>query len=210
MLPLTSWPGARSERRPEQRRMTRICPAAALPGGAWPARRGSDARPPGRSRGSALSPPAQVWTRITRELGPESGVALQPGPALQPDLSPEPGLGAEPGLSAERGPILSRAGGAAAGRGVPWWRRPVAAGAAGLLIGFGVTAGVRQLASAPGYNAVAGITLRPLPQFPQWKVAAGTAVMERGASGKLLSVTLRAPSRPGFNEVWLLARDGAR
>jgi hypothetical protein len=38
-----------------------------------------------------FSPPARVWTRITRELGPEGSVALQPGPALQPDLSPEPG-----------------------------------------------------------------------------------------------------------------------
>ncbi len=136
-----------------------------------------------------FSPPARVWTRITRELGPEADAALQPGPALQPDLSP---------------------GRAAAGRRVPWWRRPVAAGAAGLLIGFGVAAGVRQLASAPGYAVVASITLRPLPQFPQWKGAAGIAVMERGTSGRMLSVTLRAPPWPGFYEVWLLARDGAK
>jgi anti-sigma-K factor RskA len=34
--------------------------------------------------------------------------------------------------------------------------------------------------------------------------------MERGTSGRMLSVTLRAPSRPGFYEVWLLARDGVK
>jgi Anti-sigma-K factor rskA len=131
-------------------------------------------------------------------------------------LSPEPGLSGEQEANSKparqgRGQIRrTPAGRAAAGRRVPWWRRPLAAGAAGLLIGFGVTAGVRQLASAPGYNAVASITLRPLPQFPQWKGAAGTAVVERGTSGRMLSVTLRAPSRPGFYEVWLLARDGVK
>ena len=50
--------------------------------------------------------------------------------------------------------------------------------------------------------------LSPLPQFPQWQGAAGTAVMRATASQQLMVVTLHAPRQPGFYEVWLLARDG--
>jgi anti-sigma-K factor RskA len=52
--------------------------------------------------------------------------------------------------------------------------------------------------------------LRPLAQFPQWKGASGIAVMERTASGRQLKVSLRAPARHGFYEVWLLATDGVK
>jgi anti-sigma-K factor RskA len=93
---------------------------------------------------------------------------------------------------------------------VPWRQPPIAVGAACLLIGFGAAPGIQQIASWPGRTVVASIALRPLPQFPQWKAATGTAVMETDASGRLLSVTLRAPARPGFYEVWLLAKDGVR
>jgi len=131
---------------------------------------------------------------------------LGPGP----ELGPGPDRAGEPG-SLDRGGVRQlRPGHAAPGPRVPWWRRPVAAAAAGLLVGFGVAAGVRELVSSPGPAVVASISLRPLPQFPQWKGAAGTAVMERAGSARLLSVTLRAPARPGFYEVWLLARDGVK
>ncbi len=55
---------------------------------------------------------------------------------------------------------------------------------------------------------VAQIALSPLPQFPQWQGAAGTAVMRATAGQQLMAVTLHAPRQPGFYEVWLLARDG--
>jgi Anti-sigma-K factor rskA len=148
------------------------------------------------------APPARVWDRITEELGPEARLGADPPVTPEPGLSPVPGQAARiPGGRHVAGPV-PRA------RRVPWWRRRVAVGVVGLLIGFGAALGVRQLVSPPGPAVVASIALRPLPQFPQWKDARGTAVMERGASGKLLSVKLQAPSRTGFYEVWLLARDG--
>jgi hypothetical protein len=55
---------------------------------------------------------------------------------------------------------------------------------------------------------VATIPLRPLAQFPQWKGASGTAVMASGPGGRQVTVSLTAPRRQGFYEVWLLARDG--
>jgi Anti-sigma-K factor rskA len=163
-----------------------------------------------------LRPPAEVWSGITQELGPEANLGVQPGPGPGPAPSPGPDLGlssqpgpAQPG-SHDGGPVRRRPAGHASGGRIPWWRRPVAVAAAFLLIGFGVAAGVRELASSPGSSVVANITLRPLPQFPQWKGATGTAVMEQAASGRLLSVTLQAPARRGFYEVWLLARDGVK
>lgn len=81
--------------------------------------------------------------------------------------------------------------------------------AAGLVIGIGGTAGIVQLTRAPATRVVAQIELSPLPQFPQWQDAAGTAVMRATASQQLMVVTLHAPRQPtGFYEVWLLARDG--
>ncbi|MGO9504374.1 MAG: anti-sigma factor [Streptosporangiaceae bacterium] len=96
---------------------------------------------------------------------------------------------------------------------LPWWRRrPLAAvlagAAAGLIIGAGAVAATGQLGSHPRPAAVATIALRPLAEFPQWHGASGTAVMHRGPSGPVLTVSLHAPRRPGFYEVWLLARNG--
>jgi hypothetical protein len=91
-------------------------------------------------------------------------------------------------------------------------RRRLAAGlaglAAGLIIGIAGTAGIVHLTQAPATRVVAEIALRPLPQFPQWQDAAGTAVMRATARQQLMAVTLHAPRQPGFYEVWLLARDG--
>ncbi len=167
-----------------------------------------------------VKPPAQVWARITQELGPEVSAGFQPGSGLQPDpeLRPDPGFQREPGFrpgpGLRPGAGLPPAGRPAPSRRVSWWRRPIAVGLAGLLAGFAVAAGVRQLASAPAATpasaVVATVPLRPLPQFPQWNGVSGTAVMERATTGRLLSVKLRAPSRPGFYEVWLLARDGVK
>ena len=80
--------------------------------------------------------------------------------------------------------------------------------AAGLVIGIGGTIGVDQIVTSPPTRVVARIELSPLPQFPQWQGTTGTAVMRATASQREIVVTLRAPARPGFYEVWLLARDG--
>jgi hypothetical protein len=80
--------------------------------------------------------------------------------------------------------------------------------AAGLIIGIGGTAGVIQLTKAPTTRVVAQIELSPLPAFPQWQGATGTAVMRATAGQQVMVVTLHAPQRPGFYEVWLLARNG--
>ena len=157
-----------------------------------------------------LKPPAQVWARITQELGPEVSAGFQPDSGLQPGAGIAPGPESRPGPGAEPAP----GPGPAPSRRVSWWRRPIAVGLAGLLVGFGVAAGVRQLvatpAATPASAVVATVPLRPLPQFPQWNGVSGTAVMERATAGRLLSVKLRAPSRPGFYEVWLLARYGVK
>jgi hypothetical protein len=80
--------------------------------------------------------------------------------------------------------------------------------AAGLVIGIGGTIGVAQVVKSPPTHVVARIELSPLPQFPQWQGTTGTAVMRATAGQQQLVVTLRAPARTGFYEVWLLARDG--
>jgi len=80
--------------------------------------------------------------------------------------------------------------------------------AAGLIIGIGGTIGVAQLTSAPATRVLAQVQLSPLPQFPQWHGSSGTAVMRSSASQQVITVTLDAPPRPGFYEVWLLARNG--
>jgi hypothetical protein len=84
----------------------------------------------------------------------------------------------------------------------------LAAVAAGLVIGIGGTIGVAQVVKSPPTHVVARIELSPLPQFPQWQGTTGTAVMRATAGQQQLVVTLRAPARTGFYEVWLLARDG--
>jgi hypothetical protein len=153
-----------------------------------------------------IPPPPELWDRIATAAG------LEPGPepdGTEPDGTEPDGTEeqAAPGTASRR-PPRSSAGGAR-----PWWRRhPLAAGLAGalagLIIGAGAVAGIHQLGRPPAAQVVASIPLRPLPQFPQWRGAAGTAVMETGPVGRQLAVSVRAPRRAGFYEVWLLARDG--
>jgi Anti-sigma-K factor rskA len=136
------------------------------------------------------TPPPQVWDRIAAAVGTS--------PALN-------------GAASHVAPAERPAAPAKAPR-VAWPRRRLAgtlAGlAAGLIIGVGGTAGVAQLTKAPATRLVAQIELSPLPQFPQWQGTTGTAVMRATASQQEIAVTLRAPARPGFYEVWLLAANG--
>ena len=136
------------------------------------------------------TPPPRVWDRIAAAVG-----------ADQPPVVPD-GNGAPPGHARTREPPGSRA------------RRPrrrlarLAGLAAGLIIGIGGTAGVAQLAKAPATRVVAQVELLPLPAFPQFQDATGTAVMRSADRQQLMAVTLHAPRAPGFYEVWLLARNG--
>jgi Anti-sigma-K factor rskA len=135
------------------------------------------------------TPPPQVWDRIAATVGADLNGNATAAPAANGTSPP-----AEPALRV-RSP-----------------RRRLAAGlaglAAGLIIGIGGTAGVAQLTKAPATHVVAQIVLSPLPQFPQWQGTTGTAVMRATASQQQITITLRAPDRPGFYEAWLLARDG--
>jgi Anti-sigma-K factor rskA len=145
--------------------------------------------------GGLVSPPAAVWSRIVAHPDVQTGPDL--AAATDGDLEPEP---------RGRAPGRPRGWGA-------WRRRPAVAAVAGVLAGLIIGAGAVVAAqagpqTAPVTRAAAASTLRPLPQFPQWQAAGGSAVMERGPAGLQLRVTLRAPSRPGFFEVWLLARNG--
>lgn len=151
--------------------------------------RGDDARE------RLQAPPPQVWDRIAAAAGAD------PVPV-------SPAAAAANGTSAPAVPRIRPRRGLRPGR--P--RRRLATGlaglAAGLIIGIAGTAGIVQLTQAPATRVVAQIALSPLPQFPQWQGAAGTAVMRATASQQLMVVTLHAPRQPGFYEVWLLARDG--
>jgi hypothetical protein len=138
-------------------------------------------------------PPPQVWDRIAAAAG--AGQA-PPGAELNGASAPAArDAGKRPGRRAGR--LRGRLATGLAGL------------AAGLVIGIGGTAGIVQLTRAPATRVVAQIELSPLPQFPQWQAAAGTAVMRATASQQLMAVTLHAPRPPaGFYEVWLLARNG--
>lgn len=131
-------------------------------------------------------PPPQVWDRIA--------VAVGVGQATSAPGAQVPGTGA-----GRRAPMGWRRGRLAA---------TVAGLAAGLIIGVGGTAGIVQLTKAPASRVVAQIELSPLPAFPQWNGVTGTAVMRVSAGQQVMAVTLHAPPRPGFYEVWLLARNG--
>lgn len=144
------------------------------------------------------APPPQVWDRIAAAAGADP-VPVSPAAAAANGSSAP----AVPRIRPRRGPRPGRPHGP---------RRRLATGlaglAAGLIIGIAGTAGIVQLTQAPATRVVAQIALSPLPQFPQWQDAAGTAVMRATASQQLMVVTLHAPRQPGFYEVWLLARDG--
>ena len=174
-------------------------------------------------------PPPAVWDRIAAAVGPSTvssavngaaspAIAGTAPPAVTGPTSPAavsqretPGAG-----NGHRG----TAPGSVHGTGAPG-RRGIRAGgrrgrlvtalagaAAGLIIGIGGTAGIVQLTKAPAARVVAQIELSPLPAFPQWQGATGTAVMRATAGQQVMVVTLHAPQRPGFYEVWLLARNG--
>ena len=151
-----------------------------------------------RQTGSAdrlVSPPAALWHRIAAHADAHAGPAL----AAAADREAE----AEPAHS-DTGPRRGRPA---------WRRRPAAVAVAGLLAGLVIGVGGTAMAhighqEAPVTRVVGTSALRPLPQFPQWQAAAGSAVMESSPAGLRLRVTVRAPSKPGFFEVWLLARNG--
>ncbi len=156
-------------------------------------------------------PPEQVWQRIAAAAGvtgaPAAGRPAAGASQPSPDAALPPAADGVAGGQWAR-PRPARRGGRP---GLPrWLRGRLAAAAAGLVIGAGAAAGVASVVAAPAQAppAVAQIALRPLPQFPQWQGASGTAVMRAGTATLLLDVTLHAPRRPGFYEVWLLGRDG--
>jgi len=141
------------------------------------------------------APPPLVWDRIAAAVGTTQSMNGTAVPAPTP-VTPE---GRRESRSRRR-PLPA------------WPRRRLASGlaglAAGLIIGIGGAIGVAQLNQAPPARVVAQIELSPLPQFPQWQGTSGTAVMRATASQQQIAVTLQAPARPGFYEVWLLATNG--
>ena len=154
---------------------------------------------------SLEQPPTAVWDRIAAAVGTGAVSSGPVGPLetvassnghqrMAEDSGERTGVGARRSFWAggRRGRLVT-----------------VLAGlAAGLIIGVGATVGVVQLTTAPGTRVVAQIELSPLPAFPQWQGTTGTAVMRATASQQVMVVTLHAPQRPGFYEVWLLARNG--
>ncbi len=182
-------------------------------------------------------PPPAVWDRIAAEVGPAANGAVSPAmdsPAANGAVSRAMDSPVSPAATGTTSPsaVTQRetpgagnghretAPGPVQGTGAPG-RRGVRAGgrrgrlvtalagaAAGLIIGIGGTAGIVQLTRAPATRVVAQIELSPLPAFPQWQGATGTAVMRATAGQQVMVVTLHAPQRPGFYEVWLLARNG--
>jgi hypothetical protein len=140
------------------------------------------------------TPPPAVWNQIAAAVA--NGAAPSPVPGRgDPRGADRTGLRASGKSRPVAEPAVGRRG------------RLVAA-LAGLIIGIGGTAGIAQLIRAPATRVVAQIELTPLPQFPQWQGASGTALMQATASQREITVTLNAPPRPGFYEVWLLARNG--
>jgi Anti-sigma-K factor rskA len=185
-----------------------------------------------RSDGPAVleQPPPAVWARIAAAVGadPLSPAADAAGPDADVASAGAAGLGATAAAGNGSGPVHADAGGSAQdGRPRPDGERPararpgqrlrrgrirlavaVAGAAAGLVIGIGGTVAVTQLTQSPASTLVADIALRPLPQFPQWQGAAGTAVLRETPAAQQLAVSVTAPRRTGFYEVWLLGRDG--
>jgi hypothetical protein len=158
-------------------------------------------------------PPAPVWDRIAAAIDADTaqpGVAAaatangsgpahlnhdgNPPSAGRPPHPPSTGPGRTPRARRRR----SRGKLAVAVAGV----------AAGLVIGIGATVAITELARPSASPAVAEVALRPLPQYPQWRGAAGTAVLRETPSAQQLAVSVTAPRRVGFYEVWLLGRNG--
>ena len=137
------------------------------------------------------APPPQLWDRIAAAAGtnPALNGAAAPGKTTKEASAPPT---RQPRLAWPRGRLASAMAGLAAG----------------VIIGIGGGIGVAQVSQVPSARVVARIELSPLPQFPQWQGATGTAVMRSTASQQEIVITLRAPARPGFYEAWLQARDG--
>ncbi len=178
------------------------------------------------------APPPGLWSRVAAAAGVEAVPVPANGVASRPDAAADLGAGRVPGggtgrpgdgapavapgadAGAVRGGTAGRSGPRGQAGRLPWWRRrplvtAIAALVAGLIIGAGAAAGIGQLTVGPAAHVVASIPLRPLPQFREWHAASGTAVMAQGPHGEQqLTVSLRAPRKPGFYEVWLLARNG--
>ena len=156
------------------------------------------------------SPPPQVWERIAAAVGSDTPPPLAEPTAARGNGSASPlaavsGPSAEPRTDAQPpGPGARRPARRRRGR----LTAALAGLAAGLIIGIGAATGIAHLTSAPAARVVATVELQPLPQSPQWRAAAGTAVMRTSTTQRFIDVTLDAPRKPGFYEVWLLARDG--
>ena len=134
------------------------------------------------------APPPQVWDRIAAAAGADP-VAVSPAAAAANGSS---AAAAANGSSAPAVPRIRPRKASRPGRphGPHGPRRRLATGlaglAAGLIIGIAGTAGIVHLTQAPATRVVAQIALSPLPQFPQWQGAAGTAVMRATASQQLM------------------------
>jgi hypothetical protein len=164
-------------------------------------------------------PPPQLWARIAAATGVSAtlnGLALD-SQGMNGSAAPaEPSADLAPPAPPASPVTPEDSGGSWPGRRRGAWPRGRLAGAmaglaAGLILGIGGAVGVAQLNQGPQAAAarvVARIELSPLPQFPQWQGTTGTAVMRATASQQEIVITLRAPARSGFYEVWLLARDG--
>jgi Anti-sigma-K factor rskA len=183
--------------------------AVPAPDQAGPAHAGSTPSQAGSVPSQAGSVPSQAGSVPSQAGSVPSQAGSAPGQA-----GSAPGqAGSAPGQAGSvPGRAVSVPGRAVSARGRRRPRRRVVAGlaglAAGLIIGVGGTAGVIQLTGSPAPRVIAEIRLNPLPQFPQWQGAAGIAVMRATAGQPVIAVTLQAPARPGFYEVWLLARNG--
>jgi Anti-sigma-K factor rskA len=142
-----------------------------------------------RDEGPAFleQPPATLWEQIAAAVGPPDATAADERPGA------EAAPGAVPAGAGRRRRRLVVA---------------VAGLAAGLVIGIGGTVAVTQLTGTPASQVVAQVALRPLPQFPQYQGATGTAVLRDDQAALQLTVSVAAPARSGFYEVWLLGSDG--
>jgi hypothetical protein len=160
------------------------------------------------------TPPAGLWSRIAAETGVAVGPHVANGSGGIPGVH-EVGGASGAGESHEAGETDGAGGASGAGRVERgrrgWWTRGRAGLAAALIVaaavGAGIWGGVQALTGSRT-TVVGQVALKPLPEFPQWSTARGTAVMATGPRGKQVTVTLEAPDRAGFYEVWLLARDG--
>ncbi len=163
-----------------------------------------------------VSPPPGVWNAIASDLdiGPGQGIGYDS--AAQPSSDPlgttrPGGRPARPRpVHAKRASRVGRAGRDRLKARTGPALVAIVAIIAGLIGGIAGAAIERSGQSHPsGSVIVAKLALRPLPQFPQYRSAVGSAVLERQVAGLRLTVTVHAPARKnGFFEVWLLARDG--